>query len=449
MDNRTPIDSKIITLYPRNEERYKLKRKRISSLDDPRIAFKENLDKILKRREKYKKIRKISKKLVDKCSKIKKLHYRKLFPQLSEIIRLKQENTPSIVVKADDEDILAAAYCSLGDIIGEFKYDTYHKLLEDYDYILKNDPSYRDHLFHTFHVFLIGCVIIDALYDEVSKYHENQNKIPNNLLKIEDSWLLISTFHDIAIPIQNAEKMILSLTGNFYSLDANKKYFDIMSLLDSNDRKQIKSNIIDILKLISLKLNKPLENPEILGCQSHELLYKLNHAILGSTFLINSIAKSDKDKRLDPNDINNLGLPIFIHDYKIWKHFPENSISLNKFPLGFILIFCDNIQDFNRYNEFNEQFKGFVEILHINYNKNKKIFKVELGYSDRFCFERKCSFTKNVVNVLNSGKIDFQIILYLLDTQGKKIDKQEFSTLIKKEIDDKDREWFKIKNVNC
>jgi hypothetical protein len=455
MDDHSQIDLALQRRRPETKDLYNFNQEDIPlSVDPKKPKLKDFLENVSKQRKNFQQKRKISKKLVNKCSDIKRLGYGDLFPQLSQIVDLTQKPSGVINVKADDEMILTAVYQYLANAFGEIKYSTYHKILGDYDYILKNDPSYRDHLFHTFHVFMIGCIIIDELYDELSKRYDSQNKIPGTLHNIEYSWLIISNFHDIGIPIQNAEKMIRSLTGNFYSVDKKSKYLDIISLLCEKDRKKINSNIEDMLKLTSSNLKKPVKKPVVFHCQCHEQIYKLNHAILGSTFLIKSMTKKDKSngsnskKKMKLNDIKNLGLPIFIHDYNIWKHFPRKSISLFDFPLGFILIFCDNIQDFNRTNELNEQFKGYVKILKIDYYKREHRFIVELGFSERSCYERKCALLKNVINVLDSDPIDFQIKLVLLERR-KIVDKTIFSTLEKYEITKKDKEFYRTKDVNC
>jgi hypothetical protein len=320
------VDSALQKLHPEIETLYELKREPIQ-IPGEIPTFREKVIDVKQKRDLFKSKRKISRTLVKKCSSISHLKYASLFTQLSDILNFKQNGNSDTANPVDDEDILAGGYNYLGNAFGEVRFDTYHKILKDYDYILKNDPSYRDHLFHTFHVFLIGCKIIDDLYDELSDNYQRNNTFPNNLHHIEYSWLLISNFHDIGIPIQHSEKMILSLTSNFFSsIDTKKKTFDILSLLDEYDRKLMKKNIKEMLSLTSKILKTPLSEPELLGCRCHEQLYKLNHAILGSTFLVNSMSPPNNSEhfvkkearspeKLSLKDINLLGLPIFIHDF--------------------------------------------------------------------------------------------------------------------------------------
>ena len=62
---------------------------------------------------------------------------------------------------------------------------------------------------------MIGCYIIDEFYDYFKNYNDSICK-PSHPISIENIWLLIASFHDIAIPIQKKNSIEIILIKEYF-----------------------------------------------------------------------------------------------------------------------------------------------------------------------------------------------------------------------------------------
>ncbi len=165
-----------------------------------RIQFERKKD-ILRKKSKT-----LSKELLAKLDNIDKIGYHGIF----------QEIRTAIGYGVDHEIIICASYSHMGKYFPDSSYQDLLLLLKDYETILKYDPSYRDHLFHTFHVFMVGCCIINEFYDRLSEYCITKCNSDVPLKSVETVWLLIASFHDISIPIQKSSDFTDRLFESFF-----------------------------------------------------------------------------------------------------------------------------------------------------------------------------------------------------------------------------------------
>ncbi len=99
--------------------------------------------------------RNISLTLIDKLVEIENLSYKKDLQKLAAEYRTRIE---------DDYDIALDLIKNLWSIKG-LEYPEFQK---DFEPVLLLNPRYRDHFLHQIHVFLLGCYLIDKLYDDES-----------------------------------------------------------------------------------------------------------------------------------------------------------------------------------------------------------------------------------------------------------------------------------------
>lgn len=58
----------------------------------------------------------------------------------------------------------------------------------------------RDHFFHAFHTFLLGCLVLDQAYPHFTEFATRV--MGQDYLSIEFTWLLTALFHDIGYPLE-------------------------------------------------------------------------------------------------------------------------------------------------------------------------------------------------------------------------------------------------------
>ena len=248
---------------------------------------------------------------------------------------------------------------------------------------------YRDHYIHQFQVFLLGLYIINKRYDDFIK----------KCKKPEINWLIISSFHDMAWPVQLYDKW----SGEFFN-----KVFNVKEL----GHMEIKSNFVDktflgcvsylIRKLCSDVLNEKVEDNWITEKDNlvqffhGQITDAKNHCILSSIALLKEVRKSEYEekikgvlgitgnRRLEFQDIlDDIFIPsalaIALHDKKVWQELKKKDIlPLLKFeddPLSFLLIFCDNVQEWGRPSQSAEK------------EEKKRFYLKELKYDPKRGFD--------------------------------------------------------------
>lgn len=250
----------------------------------------------------------------------------------------------------------------------------YNDFLETFDPALqhvfaktrKEEGIYRDHYIHQFQVFLLGLYMIDKLYDDVVKKSKCE--------KPEINWLMISSFHDIAYPIQLYDQ---------WSREFFKEVFDVE---EDMARIEIKSKFVEqsfmnctnclIAKLCSVFHTKKLEGDwlaekkALLGFFYKSITEAKNHCILSGVSLLKAVRDKYKDTiaisgmtydQICTDIIVPSALAITLHDKDVWGELRKKEIweqakekvplPVLKFdddPLSFLLIFCDSIQEWGR-----------------------------------------------------------------------------------------------------
>lgn len=203
---------------------------------------------------------------------------------------------------------------------------------------------YRDHYLHQFQVFLLGAYIIDKF-----------NSHFGNREKIDKQWLITSSFHDMAYPIQEFDKWATkffkeTLEIEELGLTDMKSFFVEKSLLKST------GHILN--SLCECHLNRPLkgnwleEERPLIEFYHTIITKKKHHCVLGSIILLKQAEKGGIDKKT----ISDLFIPsafaISIHHEITWKKLSEDydfqELSFLKDPLSFLLLFCDAAQEFGR-----------------------------------------------------------------------------------------------------
>lgn len=337
--------------------------------------------------------------------------------------RLRELVTQHLVQKGSDYVFVAKAFselwstCDLG--------MDYSKFLKDFEPALyhvfsEEERVYRDHYLHQFQVFLLGVHIIDKFRD----------KFPP---QIEKQWLVASSFHDMAYPVQ------------LYDSWAKKFFNDVFNITDMGAA-DLKSQFIDktllscmgylINSLCETHLEGPLQGNWLADKEdlTHFFYEKItgvkHHCILSGVSLLK--------KAIEVNDTNLLkeiftpaALAITLHDKEVWKGLKQcHGLSMIKFdddPLAFLLLFCDCVQEWGRpigLGEEREEEERFFFLKNIRSLKSKYSVTIWTPYftSTHSFFSKKEEEIKDLEKFLcPPSNINFEIDLG--DNLGKIIRK--------------------------
>lgn len=136
---------------------------------------------------------KMSYALVDKLLELKNIIYRDKLIELSSNYRR----------EARDDYEIAQSY--IGDLWDKYLGLKYPNIQRRVENILQRDEMYREHFVHQFQVFLIGAYILDRIYTKTAKKFAEQH----DGSKIENVWLIASTFHDFSYGLQNFDTWLM------------------------------------------------------------------------------------------------------------------------------------------------------------------------------------------------------------------------------------------------
>jgi hypothetical protein len=226
---------------------------------------------------------------------------------------------------------------------------------------------YRDHLMHVFNVHLMGLLTFSRMLEQeenktfqLLKIRKEPDTVPfpsySKHRRLYYLWCLISTFHDIAIPIEYREEVIRGLGRYFDYFRIQTEELDLrfpfMTPLDISRYSDLMSKLF--AKVMSLPNSDKL--PECDSGNDHSGFYlyfrsvltgemnKYNHSVLGAYFLFRSIEEmflSGKNPNirydLDMCDIVQNGQPVGLpSNKKKWDEFLEglgvNEQELERMP---------------------------------------------------------------------------------------------------------------------
>ena len=274
----------------------------------------------------------------------------------------------------------------------------------------------RDHYLHLIHVYIFGLRVISQIIRKVGNSSEilkvkdesEQYCVFKNAYSFKERifyiWTLSSTFHDIAYPFEYLPKIEKGL--NRYAEYINFSVSPLIFLLDYSD-------LIDLdyyFHLISDLCGGNLEFEEIDALnklfmykkKKNSYLHKVllyafrerNHGIIGSLILFriieqnfllskNKLEGEEFNRYIDyyfKDDIARMALIIALHHLKSKNIPPTPKVKFSRFPLLFILILADELQEFIRKQvESGKEYIILKKIPDIKF-KNNKNFSIKIIY---------------------------------------------------------------------
>ncbi|UCH89564.1 MAG: GAF domain-containing protein [Thermoplasmata archaeon] len=232
--------------------------------------------------------------------------------------------------------------------------------------ILAELPGYRDHFIHQYQVFLLGYYILRRLnqynlpfqdsYCDSLKLSPKNNLEKQNIADI--AWMITSTFHDIAYPLEKTETWLPKMLEDFLDEEAKDIVPKIpIEQIFFNENQKYNSFINELSKLFKkINISNEINADDFRIWLQSEVALNKDHGILGALILLKPHFLRNREIILPS------ALAIAMHK-RLGLKIKDNGgkICYDKFPLLYLLIYCDIVQEWNRDPEDNRNKPPFLE----------------------------------------------------------------------------------------
>ncbi len=344
---------------------------------------------------------------------------------------LKQIANEYLSYEKDDYSFAMEWVRKLWDKYFNIPYPDIHEKLEP---LLKElYPKYREHFLHQFQVFLLGSIMINCLI-RFGKLNVDKDTLSKG-------WLLAATFHDFAQAVQKYDDW----NKNFFKESLKIDVLVSLELKKSYVEYTFSSSVEHIISSLGRcfcdfdEKDRTENYNKIRHFFYHQITDKKNHGLLSSLSLLKRFEKNGKFKN---GEFHRVILPsataIAIHDEEIWKALggiieesdeiewieglcalkPLSKLKLDIQPLSFLLILCDNIQDWGRHfkdTKLEESFRtANVGLKSINFNGNRITIQLFVDFNSNSLdyLKYKVDTLKLVKGLLKASSPHFLIELW-------------------------------------
>ena len=225
-------------------------------------------------------------------------------------------------------------------------------------------PEAREHVLHSFRVFLAGCAVINRFYDRFLISHRRFCVGSQKKMSIEYCWLLTAIFHDVGRPLERGRHM----------LEAELEDEDIDISVVGKQTRWVKDHYSHARRILTSLALYVASNPDddtewdggaVPGKRDNEFAVEwtniydqmTSHAVISAFNMLASIVEQAsaveelKNRPFIVTHATPAALAILLHDWRVWEHakkwklFP---VDCGVNPLAALLIFVDTWDDFKR-----------------------------------------------------------------------------------------------------
>ena len=227
--------------------------------------------------------------------------------------------------------------------------------------------KHRDHYSHSVYVFALGLAIYsnDKKYRKIfTDFYKNINITDYEFLHL---WGLTALFHDIGYPFQLAYDQIKSYTEGLWGKDnTNNPYVSYQNMnwlitLDDTSKKHCFFNSLRTVgEVLSYGINYRLEYPlhillKLLNKRYENQPNFMDHGYFSALLLARRLIDSKESLTIEMIDVlTAIALHNSLNAYDIKAEFKANDIDIPtkispyKHPLAYLLILCDELQNWDR-----------------------------------------------------------------------------------------------------
>lgn len=199
--------------------------------------------------------------------------------------------------------------------------------------LLGTDVQYREHFIHQFQVFLLGYYLINkksSLRKKLINHLQNIN--PNyNLEDVLKVWFITSMFHDFSYSVGKMEGWL----KNYFLRVAVPSKFQIM-WADIFAHYEVEK--INLIELISYNSDKPKD--EIANIIKDTFIEEHDHGVMSGLMLMDILDE------IEDVLLKEACCAIALHTETVYSKLGK--LKIDQFPFAFLLVFCDNAQEWGR-----------------------------------------------------------------------------------------------------
>lgn len=275
-----------------------------------------------------------------------------------------------LTLKGDEhefaDDLLSALWDNhIGVSYSQFLNDFEPRLQYAFGGRAPGDKTYRDHYLHQFQVFLLGLPVLDKFYDAFKAKCEYP----------EEAWLLASSFHDVAYPVELYDRWSESFFQDALKVSVGSTNVDLEKCFVKQNLLTSVGYVVNALcsthHQFKLECNWLAHQHALVEFFYDKITEARNHGILSSVALLKLALEDDNKKKLEEkfgrssetviaDMVAPAALSIALHEAKIWhglrdlKGLPQAgasalaSIQFGLDPLSFLLVFCDSVHEWGR-----------------------------------------------------------------------------------------------------
>lgn len=214
---------------------------------------------------------------------------------------------------------------------------------ERHEGILYELPLYRDHLIHMFHVFYLGYLILNGWSrNDVPCFGKRKKRLTDDLLR---TWFLAAIQHDIAYPVEMAQKWVPRLPQISLQLKAEiRTRFDWSPFLTMNASvDHIEGLVARFHEQLAPNQSAQKKALRFRRWMISRLLDGKDHGILGALTLLSLGWPAQI-----PEWAYDAALAVALHNYPRDFDGEIGQIPVSVFPLAFLLGYCDCLQEWGR-----------------------------------------------------------------------------------------------------
>jgi len=279
----------------------------------------------------------------------------------------------------------------IADDLGVSKPEFFQRLLDERkkheELMLYETYRYRDHFMHSFHVFLMGYIILnhiglDKVCDMIKKNlqyapspYKQMNLDNDAIIRI---WFLTSFLHDAAYVFEKFNEGMANFTKNEWGYSL-KGLSNMQQFLDLGDKDMPLGKYLGkMLEFFGAK--NEINRSEMLSHYLHSV--KMNdHGVLSALWLLGKFENGSTLSRDLENYLS--ALAISFHNPIIFKNVKEGGqfrVTFESFPILFLLVFCDTAQNWGR----RTMAEDYVKTQLVKIDLLQKQIKLTLFYATPF-----------------------------------------------------------------
>ena len=302
---------------------------------------------------------------------------------------------------------------------------------QKFEPILFEGLHYRDHFIHQYLVFLTGLPIINQYGPNIKTNLSRIDGVTEDLIDIEKSWLLASTYHDVSYPVQSFEVWLKTFFLDFLNISSTPIHINMSPVLLERDYLFHLNTLSNFLFKL-YKGIRPVLKKEDIDRLCMEKFLERNHGIFSSLILLDKypISLGPSSEKYSSDLFFSQVLPsavaIALHDSDVWDEEIIPKIIFEKDSLSFLLIYCDTVQEWGRpLTPYSGQQSPYAPLM-TAYKINDQKVSITLTYDAveevklpdgtiSTNFDLKMEEVLSLFSTLKSSTIEFEIILESID----------------------------------